>query len=240
MNAAALYDVHGNLLALEAVLAEVPADSMVVVGGDVVSGPMPAETLAALRELGHRACFIRGNADREVTAGSTEFHAGWVRDRLDPAELEFLEALDDTVVLDVDGLGPTLFCHASPRSDLESITMFTPDDRLRPMLAAVEQRTVVCGHTHRQFDRRLDGTRVVNAGSVGRPYEGRQGAFWVLLGPDVEHRRTGYDVDAMLDAAAAAGYPGADELRENQRDEMPDADEVAAFFERGAQEQAPT
>src|SRR5205085_2543654 len=135
----------------EAVLAEVPAESVVVIGGDVVWGPMPAETLAGLRELGQRACFIRGNADRGVTAGSTEFHAGWVRDRLDPAELEFLEALDDTVVLDVDGLGPTLFCHASPRSDLESITMFTPDDRLRPMLAAVEQRTVVWGHTHRRF-----------------------------------------------------------------------------------------
>jgi predicted phosphodiesterase len=231
MRIAVLSDIHGNLPALEAVLAEVPEEAMVLVGGDSVAGPFPAETLAALRELGHRVCFIRGNADRDLAAGSQEHHAPWVRERVGQADADFLALPDDTIVLDLAGLGPTLFCHGSPRSEDEVITTATLDDRMRSMLEGVAERTVVCGHTHRQFDRVLDGIRIVNAGSVGRPYEGRTGAFWALLGPDVEHRRTEYDVDAMLDAAAAAGYPGTDELRENLRDEIPDADEVAESFE---------
>jgi predicted phosphodiesterase len=236
MRVAALYDIHGNLPALEAVLAEVPEDAMVVVGGDTAAGPMPAETLAALRALGHRACFIRGNADRELAEGSTEHHAPWIREQLAEEEVELLGMLDPAVVLDVDGLGPTLFCHGSPRSDEESITTVTSDDRLRRVLADVTQATIVCGHTHRQFDRRLDGWRVVNAGSVGLPWEGLQGAFWALLGPEVELRRAEYDVDAVLDAAAAAGYPGADDLAEGLRDEIPEPDEVARYFEELALE----
>ena len=238
MKVAALYDVHGNAPALAAVLAEVPDDAMVVVGGDAVAGPMPVETLAALRELGHRACFIRGNADRDLAAGSMEHSAPWIRERLGEEDTDYLGMLDDTVALDVEGLGATLFCHGSPRSDEESITTFTSDERLRSILDGVEQRTIVCGHTHRQFDRRLGEWRIVNAGSVGRPYEGRTAAFWTMLGPDVEHRRTEYDVDAMLDSAAAAGYPTTDELRENLRDEIPPADEVSRFFEQQALEQA--
>src|ERR671933_747963 len=117
MRVAALYDVHGNLTALEAVLRDVPDECMVVVGGDFVSGPQPRETLAALRSLGHRACFIRGNADREVADGEDVHSALWVRERLDEEALEFLGSLDHTVVLDVDELGPTLFCHGSPRRD---------------------------------------------------------------------------------------------------------------------------
>jgi diadenosine tetraphosphatase ApaH/serine/threonine PP2A family protein phosphatase len=192
--------------------------------------------MAALRGLGHRACFIRGNADRELAEGSMEYNAPWIRERLDAADLELFDSLDHTLVLDVDGVGPTLFCHGSPRRDDESITTVTPDERLRPMLDGVEQQTVVCGHTHRQFDRRLDGIRIVNAGSVGRPYEGRPGAFWALLGPDVELRRTEYDADAAIDAAYAAGYPAADDMREELRDKIPPADEVARFFEQRALE----
>jgi predicted phosphodiesterase len=237
MKVAALYDIHGNVHALEAVLAEVPDDAMIAVGGDIVAGPMPRETLAALRKLGHRACFIRGNADRELAEGSKEFNAPWIRELLDPEDVELFGSLDHAAVLDVDGLGPTLFCHASPRRDDESITTVTSDERLRPMLAGVEQKTVVCGHTHRQFDRELDGIRVVNAGSVGRPYEGRPGAYWALLGPEIEFRRTEYDVNAAIDGAYAAGYATADDIRELLRDEIPPADEVSEFFERRALEE---
>src|SRR5436190_5466713 len=131
---AALYDIHGNLPALEAVLAEVPEDAMVLVGGDSVAGPFPAETLAALRELGHRVCFIRGNADRDLAAGAEEQHAPWTRERLGDADADFLALPDDKLVLDVAGLGPTLFCHGSPRSDEEVITTATSDERLRAIL----------------------------------------------------------------------------------------------------------
>jgi predicted phosphodiesterase len=233
---AALYDVHGNVPALEAVLTEVPGEAMVVVGGDFVSGPQPRETLAMLRSLGHRACFIRGNADREVADGEDVHSAPWVRERLDEEAIDFLASLDHRAVLDVDGLGPTLFCHGSPRRDDESITAVTAPERLRELVSGVEQRTVVCGHTHHQFDLDADGVRVVNAGSVGMAYEGRPGAFWALLGPDVELRNTGYDVDAALRAADETGYPEAESLRRWLRDEIPTAREVAEFFEQQALE----
>lgn len=238
MRVAALYDVHGNLPALEAVLADVPGECMVLVGGDIVSGPQPAATLAALRELGHRACFIRGNADREVVERSPEHSAPWVRERLDEEALEFLDSLDHSLVLDVEGLGATLFCHGSPRRDDETITAVTAPGRLRELLDGVEQQTVVCGHTHHQFEHVVDGKRVLNAGSVGIAYEGRPGAFWALLGPGVELRSTPYDADATLRAARASGYPEADSLRQWLRDEIPTAAEVAAFFERRALEAA--
>jgi predicted phosphodiesterase len=234
MRVAGLYDVHGNLPALEATLHEVPDDCMVLVGGDFVSGPQPRETLTALRSLGHRACFIRGNADREVVEGSSEHSAPWVRERLDREALEFVDSLDHRVVLDVDGLGPTLFCHGSPRRDDELITAITPPERLRELLAGVEERTIVCGHTHHQFELASDGRRLVNAGSVGIAYEGRPGAFWALFGPDVELRSTPYDVEATLAAADEAGFPETSSLRAWLRDEIPTAAEVAEFFERQA------
>jgi diadenosine tetraphosphatase ApaH/serine/threonine PP2A family protein phosphatase len=112
--------------------------------------------------------------------------------------------------LEVDGLGPTLFCHATPRSDEEIVTRLTPEAPFEEALAGVEERVVVAGHTHVRFDRRVGRTRFVNAGSVGMPYEGEPGAYWALLGPDVEHRRTVYDLDAAAARFRESGFPDAD------------------------------
>jgi predicted phosphodiesterase len=213
MRVAALYDVHGNLPALEAVLAEVPDDAAIVSGGDVFSGPMPAETLARLRGLGPRVSFVRGNADRDLGPYDERWRERyeWMLAQLSADEWALAEAWPPTVTLEVDGLGKTLFCHGTPRSDLEAITAITSEERLREILSGVSQPTVVCGHTHHQFDRRIDGTRVVNAGSIGMPYEGRPGAYWALLGPGVELRRTEYDLDAAVDAIRATSYPEPEE-----------------------------
>jgi predicted phosphodiesterase len=186
---------NGNLPALDAVLAEVDRADVdaIVVGGDLVWGPMPGETLDRLVALGERARFVMGNAD---------------------------------------GLGDTLFCHGSPRSDTERITTATPDARLRRIVEGVGQSIVVCGHTHRQFDRRIDGWRVVNAGAVGLPYEGRAAAFWAVVGPQVELRCTDYDVDEALKVFRAAGMT--DEVEQEMRlslFEPADPDEVADYFE---------
>jgi predicted phosphodiesterase len=217
MRVAALYDVHGNLPALEAALADVEAEApdVVVVGGDVVSGPMPRETLALLRSLGERARFLRGNADRVLdfdgaSGGDLELWKRsrlWVAERLADEDLAFLRALPLGVVLDVDGLGRVRFCHAAPASDEEAITRLTPDARLRRLLAGVDERVLVCGHTHVQFDRTVDGIRLVNAGSVGAPYEVKPGAYWLVLGPDVALRRTAYDVVGAAARIRATGYP---------------------------------
>jgi putative phosphoesterase len=230
MRVAALCDVHGNLPALEAVLAEVEAVGVdaIVFGGDIAAGPQPAETLARIEALGERVICVRGNGDREP--------GEWVSERLSEKQRRFLAALPDVQRLDVDGIGPTLFCHGSPRSDTEILTAVTTDERLREILAGVAERLVVCGHTHHQFDRVVDGVRVVNAGAVGMAYEGRPGAHWALLGPDLELRRTEYDYEAAAEAFRTSGFPDGREHAHTLFEEPPSALEVARHFERLALE----
>jgi len=232
MRVAALYDVHGNLPALEAVLAEVDADT-VLVGGDAVLGPMPKETLALLRE--REATFIRGNCERLVVAPPDgedlwDDWARWAHNQLDDEELAFLGSLPHPLTLEVEGVGDVLFCHGSPRSDEEILTSATPPKRLDPILDGVRERVVVCGHTHVQFDRPVGERRVVNAGSVGMPYEDEPGARWCLLGPGVELRRTAYDVEAAAARVRASGFPEADEHAEVLL-RPPGADEATSVFE---------
>jgi putative phosphoesterase len=230
MRVAVLCDIHGNLHALDAVLAEVEREEVdaVVLGGDVAWGPSPAETMERLRALGEWVLWVRGNADRDP--------GDWAAERLGDDRVRFLRGLPDTQRLDVDGLGPTLFCHGSPRSDEEMITAVSSESRLREILEGVTERVVVCGHTHHQFDRVVDGIRVVNAGSVGMAYEGRPGAHWALLGPDVELRRTEFDFAAAADALRASGFPDADEVVKTLYESPPSAAEVAEHFERQALE----
>jgi predicted phosphodiesterase len=241
MRVAALYDVHANLPALEAVLAEVDADT-ILVGGDVALGPMPKETLSLLRERG--ATFIRGNCDREVaTPGEGEElwtrRARWVHEQLDDEEHAFLRDLPHPLAMEVDGLGQVLFCHGSPRSDEEILTAITPPKRLDPILDGVTQDLVVCGHTHAQFDRLVGDRRLVNAGRVGMAYGGEPGiAAWALLGPTVELRRTPYDVEAAAELVLETGFPEADELVNEALLHPPSAEEVTAHFESLAERQS--
>jgi predicted phosphodiesterase len=243
---AALYDIHGNAPALRAVLAELEHDRVdaIVVGGDVAAGPLPRETLERLAPLGERVRFVRGNADREIVeaydagrrdpAAESDPPARWAAHaagRISRAQRDLLARFEPTVVLEIDGLGPVLFCHGSPRSDTEIITTVTDEARLREILAEVGERTVVCGHTHRQFDRTVDGRRVVNAGSVGIPYEGRAGAYWALLGPDVELRRTEYDLERAIAELREGGFPDLDDMLGESLAAPADPDAVSEFFE---------
>jgi diadenosine tetraphosphatase ApaH/serine/threonine PP2A family protein phosphatase len=241
---AALYGIHGNLPALEAALVDVERAGVdtILVGGDVASGPMPAETLGLLRSLGDRVRFIRGNADRVLDfagrdSGSRDLWVAsrrWVAAQLGDAGLRFLAGLKLDEIIDVDGLGEVLFCHGSPGSDEETITRLTPDERLRTLLEGVEQRVVVCGHTHMQFDRRTGEKRVVNAGSVGVPYEAESGAYWLLAGPEISLRRGEYDVDAAVSRIRATGYPNAEYFAHELLSCEPSRPErMAALIERG-------
>jgi putative phosphoesterase len=237
---AALYDIHGNVPALEAVLAEVEAEGvdLIVVGGDVAAGPLPAETIDRLRTLGDRARYVMGNADRQlVEAFDGELprdqpfadQTYWTAERLDRAQRDFLAAFEPTV-----SAGGALFCHASPRNDTEIITTLSGEERVAPMLAGVAEDVVVGGHTHRQFDRRIGATRLINAGSVGAPYEGDPAAFWLLLDPEPRMRRTEYDVASAVAALRATGYPDFDEVFKESLVEPADPDWIAEFFEQRA------
>jgi diadenosine tetraphosphatase ApaH/serine/threonine PP2A family protein phosphatase len=172
--------------------------------------------------------------DVDAAEGEAQRASAFAAARISEDQRDFLAGFVSSVTVDIEGLGPTLFCHGSPRSDTEIVTTATADARLRSILEGVQEQTVVCGHTHRQFDRRINGWRVVNAGSVGAPYEGRAGAYWALLGPDVVLRRTDYDLDAAIAELRATGFPDVEEaLRESLLEPM-DAEEVADFFERQA------
>jgi putative phosphoesterase len=201
---AALYDVHGNLPALEAVLVDVEADDLVVVGGDFIGGAFGAETLERLRALGNRVHWIRGNAEREVVeqppprdAGAPPGELERIRAQLTDEQLEFAYGLPERLELEVDGLGRVLFCHAVPQNDLDIVTPLTPEERIARIVSEVDVDAVVAGHTHMQDDRRVGSVRWVNAGSVGMPYENEPGAYWAVLGPDVELRRSDYDAGAL-------------------------------------------
>jgi putative phosphoesterase len=187
---AALYDIHGNLAALEAVLAEVPDDATIVVGGDICAGgEQPSETLARLRGLGDRVRWVRGNADRELFPGEEGLAPAEVveaaRAKLSEDEIAFLHELPET-----QQIGDVLYCHASPRNDVDIFTERTPEVRIAFLFEGLDLPTVVCGHTHTQYERNVAGVRVVNAGSVGMPYEEEPGAYWLL---DLDHRRTPYE-----------------------------------------------
>jgi predicted phosphodiesterase len=154
---------------------------------------------------------------------------------IDRRDRDLLASFADSVVLDVDGPGPTLFCHGSPRDDEELLTALTPERRWRPAFEDVGQAVLVCGHTHAQFDRRLGRWRVVNAGAVGLPYEARAGAYWLLLGPDVEHRRTDHDLHSAVAAMRAAGNPDTDELLRDPPVKPMDPRKVARLLKRQAE-----
>jgi putative phosphoesterase len=186
---ATLYDVHGNLRALEAVLAEIPDEATIVVGGDVCTGgEQPSETLERLRGLGDRVLWIRGNADRELYPGEVGLAPPEAveptRAALTSEQIEFLHSLPASVELD-----GVLYVHASPRNDVDVFTERTPEERLAPLFADLPFDVVVCGHTHMQFDRTIAGKRVLNAGSVGMAYEEEPGAYWLL---DLQPRFTPY------------------------------------------------
>jgi putative phosphoesterase len=192
---AALYDVHGNLPALSAVLEDAArlGASRIVVGGDVAAGPSPDECVGALRALGDRVVWIRGNADRELAAGTASSPMIDATPPLSDELRAFLGGLPETATVEIEGLGSVLFCHATPRDDETILTDETPAEHFEAAFADADADVVVCGHTHMQYDRAARATRVVNAGSVGLPYEEEPGAYWALLGPTVEFRRTPYE-----------------------------------------------
>ncbi len=200
MRIAGLFDIHGNLPALAAVLEELAEErvDVVVVGGDTAWGPLTGECIDLLVPLPYELHWVMGNCDREVLAASDGLAGAsdmttFTAERLTDQQLDALRQSNTTVRLE-DGEGSELlFCHGSPRADTDFVTRVSPVSRVLPMLGGVTD-VVVGGHTHQQFDRVFDGHRFLNAGSVGLPCE------------------TLYDVDGALNALRATGFPLFDEI----------------------------
>jgi predicted phosphodiesterase len=252
MQVAALFDIHGNLPALEAVLQEVrqAGADQIIVGGDVFPGPMPRETLRRLLDLDLPVKFIHGNGELAMLAQMAAAKTGvvtywgttsgrplpeplqevyrWTAQQLQPEYEPVLASWPKTLRLEIGGLGETLFCHGTPRSETEIFTRLTPADRLVPLFEGLRVSVVVCGHTHMQFDRMIGRTRVVNAGSVGEPF-GNPGAYWALLGPGIQLRHTPYDLEKAAERIRATQYPRA---IEDARDilQPPSEDEMLEVF----------
>jgi putative phosphoesterase len=237
---AVIADVHGNAPALDAVLAEVERESpeLVVLAGDAAGGLWQGAVLDRLMVL-DRARFVRGNVDRVMVQAFDEGWTfdpeertpwrkagGWIAERMTKEHRDFLTSFEETAAVD-----DVLVCHGSPRSDDETMTSLTPEADLREMLAGVDQPLVVCGHTHVQFDRTIGRTRIVNAGSVGMPFQAPSAAYWLLLGPEPELRRTDYDVERTAAEIRASDYWDA-ENGASQLLDPPDPHQMEELYER--------
>jgi predicted phosphodiesterase len=247
MRVAAIYDIHANLPALEAVLEDIrrAAVDQIVVGGDVFPGPMPQETIRRLLDLDIPIEFLVGNGDREVLAQmrgvETEWYRAspehwrepvrWTAGQLGPELERLLAGWPNTLRIEIGGIGEVLFCHATPRNDTECFTRLTPEDRLVPVFRGVGAPLAVCGHTHMQFDRTIGETRVVNAGSLGMPFGG-PGAYWLLLGPGVQLRHTPYDLATAAGRIRATHYPQAEEFAERNVLQPPSEENMLEAFGR--------
>lgn len=222
MRIAALYDIHGNLPAFEAVMAEVRGSNVdrIVIGGDVLPGPMPRECFDLAHTLGIPTDFIIGNGDRETVAANRgtmspkipaifQEAMRWNGSQLTADDEHVIEQWPMTVRVPVDGIGEVLFCHATTRNDTEIFLKTTSEEKLRPIFDPLGVQLVVCGHTHMQFDRMVGKTRVINAGSIGLPFQ-PAGAYWVIIGPGVELRRTAYDLESAARRVRATSYPQAE------------------------------
>ncbi len=219
---ACLYDIHGNLPALEAVLDDVRAAHVdhIVFGGDILPGPMVRETLDLITALDIPASFIVGNGEVAVVdAGRgimdkripAAFHSAmaWNADQLTEIDVRAIQSWPITLPMKIDGIGNVLFFHATPRDLNEIFLKTTAEEKLRPIFDPLNVNLMVCGHTHVQFDRMIGNTRVINAGSIGMPFQDA-GAYWALIGPDVQLRRTEYDREAAASRMRATAYPQAE------------------------------
>jgi predicted phosphodiesterase len=239
---AVLADIHGNLPAVRAVLAELdrePVDA-IVVAGDVANGPLVRETLELLAARPEPIHWVSGNSEREALAvyegeapsdDPTGRAAEWSARALDDRWRDELGSWPISLVLD-----GVCFCHGSPRRDDETLTRGTPADTLAEALGGTSERLIVGGHTHQQMVRDLpDGRTYANAGSVGVPYEGRAGAFWMIVEDGTAApRATDYDLAAALAELRSSGFPDVEEHITESLVDPVDPDWVTAFFEHGA------
>ncbi|MFT8310818.1 MAG: metallophosphoesterase family protein [Sporolactobacillus sp.] len=218
---------------------------LVCVSYAMVSGPMPTQTLNCLLNLRDKmnVTFIRGNGDREVveaSKGAQLLHMSkkgrlttkWVANSLTEKQLDFLSSLDNVATIHVDKLGDVLFCHATPENDHDIFTPLSPKKRINKLFAEVEQSIVVCGHTHIQYEMKLEKTKIFNSGSVGMPFAKQPGAYWLLIDSDqIEFKRTTYDFEQAALEIREAHSPDAEDFINTNVIHVPNEEKSMIFLE---------
>lgn len=213
-------DVHGNAVALEAVLADIrreaAPDALFVAGDLVLLGPRPAEALALLRSL-DGARFVMGNTDKYLLDESDDAaEIAFARARLSSDDVAFIRGLPFEQRLEVAPGHELLVVHANPRDLEEPIKPGSAAALLRPLLAGVTAEVIAFGHYHVPFVRKLDRWTLVDVASVGMPRDGDRRAVYAVLTWDrsrwqIEHRRVPFDIEAVARDYVAVGFPGAEE-----------------------------
>ena len=245
MRVAALYDIHGNLPALEAVLHELRREGIdrLVIGGDVVPGPMSSESVDRVLNLGVPTDFVRGNGELAALAERTGSPSGvpepyrdvvrWSGESLTPEQADAIAGWPRTVLLRIPPLGDVLFCHATPRNENEIFTKLTREERLLEIFRGLDVAMVVCGHTHMQFDMMVGGTRIVNPGSIGMPF-GAPGADYLLLGPGVDLKHISYDLEGAAGRIRQTAYPKAEDFASRNLLHPPSEQQILETYAQAA------
>jgi predicted phosphodiesterase len=243
---AVLSDIHGNLPALQAVLADAeaqgPVDAHWVLGDLAAFCPWPSESIATLRTLPD-ARFVQGNTDRYLVSGERpqmpvssskdwkrvsdrlarrDASFRWAVERLSYEDFRFLRDLPSRLEAEVPGCGRVIAVHANALDDETFLDPDATDDELRSFFGGLKASLVLYGHTHRPFDRVLDGQRVVNPGSVGLPFDGDPRAAYLLVecgdtGCGVRRRRVEYDVERAVAAMELLDHPDRKRIVERLR-----------------------
>jgi predicted phosphodiesterase len=217
---AVLSDVHGNLPALNACLADVERQDVeaVLFLGDFTWGPQPREVLSRVESLGMPSWFVMGNAERdaiEIAAGTRAPDGQndlWMVGAHGADGIATISTYSPAIHIRVSGIGDIRLCHGSPRSDVELLTPETPPERIARACVGVDDPIVGHGHTHVQYQRQVGERTVFGPGSVGLPYgtDGVPGARWALLADGIDLRVTSYDIEDAIATAHDVHYPGAD------------------------------
>lgn len=225
MKLAVIADIHGNSVALERVLEDARAQSVqasLILGDLVMMGPDPGGVLEVMRDL-RPAYWIKGNTDmwfEEIAAGwkpgtiMEEAISAWfcfADERLNKSDVEFIVSLPTERSISHAGL--SIRCvHGSPGSINKGMDHRTTADQLERMVGGIHEEIVVCGHTHVPFIGQACGKRILNAGSVGRPFDGDSRASYGIIdvtsgSPTFEIRRVDYSIDRVVEMARKAGFP---------------------------------
>jgi putative phosphoesterase len=228
MRIAAIYDIHGNTPAIEAVLDVISKKNVdaIVIGGDVVSGPFPRETLNLLQKIRVPTYFILGNAESDVirlilgqpSNGMSEKAnevANWAVDQLTSEQKDFLLTWRNKLQLELVPGCSAYFCHGTPRSNEEIFTLVTPEEKVSDIFRRGDSSVYICGHTHMQFKRTINNIRIINAGSVGMPFGGT-GADWLLInGNEFEFVHTEYNLLSAAERMRTSSYPDVEDFIQN-------------------------